>query len=398
METMVRMMKSIFNNQTIFVIILTLGTIGSILQTAGGNWDITSHLMNEPETFFTSSHALLYFGIGLLILTTIFSIIYYLKNSLIKKNKVFLIYLKLLVIGSVLCIISGPSDYFWHEAFGVDGLLSPTHFLLVTGMFINSISVTIGLVSISCVRRLEIIRKMVLIFSFSALLLSSMGYVFLFTLPFSNGENFNFNINSDIAAIIATITIPMIFSIIYFTSSKVIGLFGTGSMIATIVIIINISTNFLPTGNILTPHIWWYLPVGLIPVLFADIVFRIYNNSKFNIEKRTLTMLLIGIIIGSNFYFFNFPKIVWIYSEPMNMVTLINSGSGLAISELYYNFLSTLPITSVISIISGSFMGIIGIFISNLIISKINDLKKIEFANNLTNRNINNFLINNRRI
>ncbi len=45
---------------------LFIATAGALLQIGGTSWDITSHLMLKPETFFTPSHTVLYTGIGLL--------------------------------------------------------------------------------------------------------------------------------------------------------------------------------------------------------------------------------------------------------------------------------------------------------------------------------------------
>jgi hypothetical protein len=50
----------------ITIAILIIGTAGSFLQIGGTSWDITSHIMQEPETFFTPSHTVLYTGVGLL--------------------------------------------------------------------------------------------------------------------------------------------------------------------------------------------------------------------------------------------------------------------------------------------------------------------------------------------
>ena len=46
--------------------IFIIATAGAFLQIGGGSWDITSHIMQEPETFFTPSHTVLYTGVGLL--------------------------------------------------------------------------------------------------------------------------------------------------------------------------------------------------------------------------------------------------------------------------------------------------------------------------------------------
>lgn len=364
--------KKISSSETnIFMILLMIGTTGSLLQISGGNWDITSHLMQTPESFFTYSHLLLYSGIGLLVLTTGFSFILYLKKTTISKNRIFLTCLKLFIIGSLMCVIAGPSDYLWHEAFGVDGLLSPTHFLLITGMFINSLSVVIGLLFGNFDKKIEVLRKLVLLFSLAGLWLSIIGYVYLFTLPFSNGENFNFNPDSNIAALLVTITIPLINSAIFFTSSMTIGKFGAGTFVTSIVLIINTVTNIIPTENLLTTSLWWYLPIGILPALLADIFIYYYKKYKISVENKTLMLMLVGILIGSSFYLFNFPKIVWVYAIPLNMETLVNNSSGLLMSELYQNFIATLSLTAIISIIPGAVMGMIGIFIAKSMISKI---------------------------
>ncbi|MBA4454386.1 MAG: hypothetical protein H2B05_05525, partial [Nitrosopumilaceae archaeon] len=36
-----------------------LASIGILLVTVGGSWDITNHLLNKPETFFSPPHAMM---------------------------------------------------------------------------------------------------------------------------------------------------------------------------------------------------------------------------------------------------------------------------------------------------------------------------------------------------
>ena len=126
---------------------LTIATAGAFLQIGGTSWDVTSHLMKEPETFFTPSHAVLYTGIGLLTLAAGIGGFVLIRNKEIRR-KSFATGFKLLIIGSMVSLAAGPSDFLWHEAFGVDGLLSPPHLALITGMLINSIAVVLGLARI----------------------------------------------------------------------------------------------------------------------------------------------------------------------------------------------------------------------------------------------------------
>ena len=65
----------------LYLLIFILATLGSIMQISGTSWDITSHLMFEPESFFTPSHTLLYSGIGLIIIATVLITHLYIKNK-----------------------------------------------------------------------------------------------------------------------------------------------------------------------------------------------------------------------------------------------------------------------------------------------------------------------------
>ena len=133
-----------YSDLEISLFILIVSTIGSFIQVAGASWDITSHLLNQPESFFTPSHTLLYSGIGLIVISAGISLFLWRKKEIKQYTSISLSF-KLLIIGSFLSLIAGPFDYLWHQTFGFDGLLSPTHITLATGMLINSVAVFIGL-------------------------------------------------------------------------------------------------------------------------------------------------------------------------------------------------------------------------------------------------------------
>ena len=52
---------------------------------------------------------------------------------------------KLVIVGVIMLISAAPVDFAWHSAFGLDGLLSPPHFVLVSGMIIGNAGALIGL-------------------------------------------------------------------------------------------------------------------------------------------------------------------------------------------------------------------------------------------------------------
>src|SRR6187200_1781528 len=62
------LMKSIYFYKLVinrFLLGCILVSVGILLADSGGSWDITNHLLNKPETFFSLPHIILYSGIVL---------------------------------------------------------------------------------------------------------------------------------------------------------------------------------------------------------------------------------------------------------------------------------------------------------------------------------------------
>jgi hypothetical protein len=340
-----------------------IATAGAFLQIGGASWDITSHIMEEPETFFTPSHTVLYTGVGLLTVAAGISGILLIKNKELKANS-YATAFKLLIIGTAVSVVAGPSDFMWHEAFGVDGLLSPPHLALITGMLINAVAVVVGLARIVVRIPSEKKRliKLVMVPAFAALWFTTTWYVYMFSLPFSNGENFQFNLNSNIAATIAIVALPLFCSIIFVIASKTIGRFGAASAVAILVVGVNIFANIVPTDGMMISSLLWYLIVAIIPAITADIIL---NNSaiKLKIGVRE-SKLLAGAIVGSTFYIFGYPMLAWVFAIPFEM-QIANLQGIEAVSVLTSDFVSTLPTALAITIVPGSLMGIAGAYISS---------------------------------
>lgn len=349
----------------ITIAILIIGTAGSFLQIGGTSWDITSHIMQEPETFFTPSHTVLYTGVGLLTIAAGLSGVMLLRNNDELRKKSFVTAFKLLIIGSAVSLVAGPSDFLWHETFGVDGLLSPSHLALITGMLINAVAVAVGLaritVHISAPSKQRLI-KLLMIPGFAALWVTCTWYVYMFSLPFSNGENFQFNLNPNIAAIIAIIVLPLLSSIIFVTASKTIGRFGAASAVAGLVMGVNVLANIIPTDGMITSSLPWYLIFAIIPAVAADIIL---NNatirSKIGLRESEV---IAGAIISSTFYVFGYPMLTWAFAIPLDM-QLGNLQGIEAVAMLTSNFLSTLPTVLAITLVPGALMGMVGAYLSS---------------------------------
>ena len=273
---------------------------------------------------------------------------------------------KLLIIGTAISVVAGPSDFLWHETFGVDGLLSPPHLALITGMLINSVAVVVGLarivVHIPVLSTKQRLIKLAMIPAFAALWFTTTWYVYMFSLPFSNGENFQFNLNSSIATIIAITALPLLSSIIFLTASKTIGRFGAASAVAVLVVGVNVFANIVPTDGMMISSLPWYLIVAIIPAVTADIIL---NNSTIKSKIGVgESELIAGALLSSTFYIFNYPMLVWAFATPLDM-QLANLQGIEAVSILTSDFLSTLPTALAITLVPGALMGIVGAYLSS---------------------------------
>src|SRR6185503_16681839 len=120
--------------------------IGLIISFSGGSWDITFHILSQPESFFSYPHTLVYTGI--LIVISIFFINF--GKNILNKNQ----HRKdnfLILMGAVLILAAGPFDFSWHLKFGLDGLLSRPQVILLTGWLLvglGNLRITNNLISL----------------------------------------------------------------------------------------------------------------------------------------------------------------------------------------------------------------------------------------------------------
>jgi len=325
----------------IIIVILITALFGTILQTWGGSWDITNHQLGEPEIFFTPSHGILYAGVGIGLITAIMSVIVLLKNKEILK-KSFSLGLKLIIIGSLFQIIAGPGDYYWHEIFGTDGLLSPTHLTLITGILIQSIGIVIGLTRL-IPYNFKVVKP-TLIFAFGVLWFITIGFIFQFTLPISTGDTIDLDPDPYVATIIAASTLPFFSTLIFWSSAKAIGKFGGASLVTLVFIVLNVTSNIIPAE-----FLWGFLPWFALPMIMA-ILSDILISSKIKNFGENLA----GAMIGSVFLVFSMPLIGMTFIQ-------LYVFSGVSGYELLPEFSDTLMMILGIMSIPGAIMGWIAV-------------------------------------
>lgn len=276
-----------------------LVSLGILLAAAGGSWDITNHLLNKPETFFAPPHAVLYSGAASAVVGTV--LLFSASKSASDKKKM-IWPVKLVIAGVVMLIGAAPVDFGWHSAFGLDGLLSPPHFVLVSGMVASSAGALAGLAQST--KRLP---SVLIVIAILPIWLAASGMIDMFSLPFSETEYFNFNPHPTLGVAVATLAFPFLISACLIGSSALAGKrFGVLSMTGAAFIIIGVLTSILP-NSALTPTIPFYIS-GIIPIVAADALLTFSRS-------RRLSLYAAGTIVGLAFFMLYYPLITYTYNE-----------------------------------------------------------------------------------
>ena len=117
-------------------IISILAVTGPLVILVAGIWDAINHIQNSPEFFWSDPHIVVYAGVTLVAIASLFSINLLIKNSI---NGILKRGLQLVIIGSIMQLISGFGDSISHDMFGIDGLLSLTHQPLEIGIVLSAL-------------------------------------------------------------------------------------------------------------------------------------------------------------------------------------------------------------------------------------------------------------------
>src|ERR671913_1573952 len=373
-----------------FLVGCILVSAGILLAESAGSWDITNHLLNKPETFFSPPHVILYSGIALSLVGASIMFLYWRSYSnytyAIKEQKKLTMNLsiKLVISGVSMLILAGPLDFFWHSAFGLDGLLSPPHLTLTIGMLAGSIGALIGITSFIVMNNninqekkqnnnsgtfkknektpISIYSTLTII-GILPIWMSSSGLIYMFSLPFSDTEYYNFNLEPMTAATIATVSFPFLISfilVLLFKLTTEIGnkkrKFGAISVTGSIFIIIAIVTMMLPNKSLISTIPFYVL--NIIPILIADIFL-----SKLPLKR--IFIYTAGGILGSSFFMLYYPIITHIYNEVFCNQPVWPSLTA----PIYFEMITQIYPLIVLPAVGG---GILGTIVSNRLVNRKN--------------------------
>ena len=298
------------NTNTLFLTSFFIGLAGVSLSMWGASWDITSHLLRTPETFFTPSHMVLYTGVGISLISAILGLTLILTKKEIR-GRPFVFGTKIIIAGAIMQIIAGPGDFYWHELFGIDGLLSPTHLTLAVGIMMVSVGSTIGFARIHTeMNQKNNFVKIILPVSFGIFWFSVMWLIFFFVLPISEGDTHNFNPNPYVALTLGIILLPFSFSLVFWFTSKAIGNFGAASVAALVFLVMNITSNILTSEKLL-----FYIPLFTAPLISAVLADYILNKKIKSKFVQNHSVKISGAILGSMFFMFCFPMLAMTFLD-----------------------------------------------------------------------------------
>jgi hypothetical protein len=296
-----------------FLIGCVLVSIGILLAGAGGSWDITNHLLNKPETFFAPPHAVLYSGAAIAVAGA--AMLFTAARS--AGNRIIIPWpAKMVAAGVIVLVAAGPADFAWHSAFGLDGLLSPPHFVLLSGMVASSIGALAGVVyynktfmrGSSSGFELRLSPALIVI-GILPIWLALSGVVDMFSLPFSETDYFNFNPSPALGAANATLGFPFLIAAMLYTASALAGRrFGIMSITGAAFIATGSLTSIAP-NEALVPTLPFYV-LNMIPIVAADAIlsYRYWRPFKIPIYAA-------GAIAGLAFFTLYYPLITHTYNE-----------------------------------------------------------------------------------
>jgi hypothetical protein len=303
-------------------------SIGIALQIGAANWDIIWHGITDVESFFTPPHTVLYSGVGLTIGSVLIGIVQYVRlgelngekerehdqqqqidkqSALTTTNKSLPSYsfltslhyflqslfkipypIKLVAIGTTIEIFSGGFDSWWHYNFGFDGLLSPPHLLLTIGMLTSVYGVLMGIYKLlqnnihSNNRRSITLLKISFIATYAVAWIVSVNTIFMFSLPYSKGQYFDLNPDPFAAIFIASIAIPFVSAMIFYSAGKTLrDVHFRFTFITLAFMIIHSTATIISNSHFVILYPLYLL--NIIPALIADFLImskRSQHNEK----------------------------------------------------------------------------------------------------------------------
>ena len=330
-----------------------LVSLGVLLAAGGGSWDINNHLLNKPETFFAPPHAVLYTGAGAAVTGAVILLLTARRTGTVIKP------IKLVIAGVAMLLVAGPVDFAWHSAFGLDGLLSPPHFVLVSGMIASSVGALAGMIHHGSLAFREFrLAPPLIVLGVLPVWLAASGMIDMFSLPFSHTGFFNFDPHPVLGVAVATLGFPLLISILTYSSSALSGRrFGVMTAAGAAFIATSMLTSMVPNDALIST-IPFYL-ANLIPFVTADLLL--------SFSRSRVSVYVAGAIVGIAFFTLYYPLITYTYNKVLDDQTVWPSMIALAYTKMIG---TVVPLV----IAPAAALGVIGAMVGERLMTKNKDL------------------------
>lgn len=135
MKLLQKFSNSLTVKTTLVSVISILAVIGPVVIVSAGFWDAISHILQEPEFFWSPSHIVVYSGVTMTAIAATMGLVLLVRKSVHGSLKTGI---NLVIFGSIIQIISGFGDSLSHDLYGIDGLISWSHQPLELGLVLAS--------------------------------------------------------------------------------------------------------------------------------------------------------------------------------------------------------------------------------------------------------------------
>lgn len=160
--------------QAILTLVAILSVFGTVVVITGGMWDAISHILKEPEFFWSIQHVAVYAGVAMTASAATLGSVLVIKKyatGYLRKG------IKIIIIGSAIQIVAGFGDSISHDIFGIDGLLSLSHQPLEFGLVLSALG---GFLIIKSIKNQDL--KKIIPFSIMTLIFAIIWLGFNFSL------------------------------------------------------------------------------------------------------------------------------------------------------------------------------------------------------------------------
>ena len=111
-----------------------LAVAGPVVVVSAGFWDAISHILQEPEFFWSAPHIVVYAGVSMTACAGILGGVLLVRGTV---RGIIRTGIKLVIVGGAIQMASGFADSMSHDMFGIDGLVSWSHQPLEFGLVLG---------------------------------------------------------------------------------------------------------------------------------------------------------------------------------------------------------------------------------------------------------------------